>query len=251
MVPPDAHPRIHPVWERRGGRVHAFLLDAGEDGLILIDALYAKDGSTVLAKLAQLGRPPSDIAHIVLTHAHRSHIGGVAALKRASGATVWAERGEADIVAGILNATRVSIMPRRPFRVLHLQLGLALGFGRDHPAVPVDRELAPGARIGPLEAIPTPGHTPGCYSFAWEESGALFVGDIMATWPRVEAGWRGLTLDDPANRRSLSALADVGEVGFVGVGHGAPLRGECAPVIGSVLAGRRLPGLSLPPPINP
>jgi glyoxylase-like metal-dependent hydrolase (beta-lactamase superfamily II) len=238
------------MWERKGGRVHAFLLEDDEGSLTMIDALYATDGATIFAKLEQIGKTPADIANIVLTHAHRSHIGGIKALKEAGGATVWADAMEADIVAGIRNATRVSVFPRRPFRVLHLQWGLALGFGRDHPPVPVDETITDGARIGPVQAIHTPGHTPGSYSFWWPERRALFAGDAMVTWPRVEAGWKGLTLDNAQNRRSLGGLAEVGDVEMVGVGHGAPLEADCAAMIAATVAGHRLPGLPLLPPIT-
>lgn len=240
---------IHPMWERKGGRVHAFFLEADDGTLTMIDALYGTDGATIFAKLAQIGRQPGDITNIVLTHAHRSHIGGVKALKEASGATVWADAMEADIIAGIRHATRVSVLPRRPFRVLHLQWGLALGFGRNHPPVPVDRTITDGAHIGPVQAIHTPGHTPGSFSFWWPEMRALFAGDIMVTWPRLEAGWKGLTLDNPQNRRSLGSLADLGEVEMVGVGHGAPLEADCRSTIAAVVAGHRLPGIPLLPPL--
>lgn len=40
------------------------------------------------------------LKHILLTHAHRSHLGRLAELKRMSGATVYAHEWEADIIAG-------------------------------------------------------------------------------------------------------------------------------------------------------
>jgi len=238
---------VHPMWERKGGRVHAFLLEDDAGSLTMIDALYATDGSTIFATLARIGKEPTDIENIILTHAHRSHIGGLKALKEASGATVWADQTEADIISGIRNPTKVSILPRAPFRVLHLQWGLALGFGRNHPAVPVDQRITDGAHIGPVQAIHTPGHTPGSFSFWWPEERALFAGDIMVTWPRLEAGWKGLTLDNPGSRRSLGSLADLGDVNMVCVGHGPPLAADCPSTIASVVAGHRLPGLPLSP----
>jgi len=95
-----------------------------------------------------------------------------------------------------------------------------------------------------------PGHTPGSFSFWWPEKRALFCGDIMVTWPRLEAGWKGLTLDNPQNKHSLSSLADLGDVETVCVGHGAPLEGDCPSMIASVVAGHRLPGVPLLPPIE-
>ena len=80
------------VWslgQKQGGHVHAFLLEAGGE-LTLVDTLYDTDGHRILEAISSLGRSPSDLRHIVLTHAHRSHLGGVAALKRASGARILA-----------------------------------------------------------------------------------------------------------------------------------------------------------------
>src|SRR5688572_14291319 len=131
--------------------VHAFLLDDG-DGLTLIDTLYDDDGAVVLAEIAQMGRRPADLKQIILTHAHKSHIGGLAALKKASGATVSSHPWEVDIIAGRRKATPVSKIPRKPLQVVHLQLGLAFGFGR-HVACEVDRQLKAGDRVGPLEVV--------------------------------------------------------------------------------------------------
>ena len=125
------------VWslgQKQGGHVHAFLLEAGGE-LTLVDTLYDTDGHRIL-EIASLGRSPSDLRQIVLTHAHRSHLGGVAALKRASGARVLAHEWEADIVAGEREAQRVTLVPHRPLRAYFpLQVGLALGLGK-HPPCP-------------------------------------------------------------------------------------------------------------------
>jgi glyoxylase-like metal-dependent hydrolase (beta-lactamase superfamily II) len=219
-------PGIHSMGQDKGGRVHAFLLDDG-NALTLIDTLYDDDGGVVLAELAQMGRKPTDLKHIILTHAHKSHVGGLAALKQASAATVCAHEWEVDIIAGRRKATPVSKIPRRPFAVLHLQLGLALGFGR-HAPCEVDHRLKSGDRIGPLEVVETPGHTPGCLSFWWPERRALFVGDVIATWPELAAGWPGLTLDNPQNLRSVQQHTDFGNAEILGVGHGEPIAGDAA-----------------------
>jgi glyoxylase-like metal-dependent hydrolase (beta-lactamase superfamily II) len=219
-------PGIHSMGTDKGGHVHAFLLDDGQ-GLTLIDTSYDDDGNVVFAEIAQMGRTPADVKNIILTHAHKSHLGGLAALQKASGATVSSHEWEMDIIAGRRKATRVSAIPRRPFAVLHLQLGLALGLG-DHVPCEVNRKLKAGDRVGPLEVVETPGHTPGSLSFWWPEKRALFVGDVIATWPEFAPGWPGLTLDNPQNLRSAQQLTDFSNAEILGVGHGEPITSDAA-----------------------
>ena len=212
---------IHYVSQSMGGHVHAFLLDDGK-GLTLIDALYDNDAGLLLEEIKQMGRQPSDLKNIILTHAHRSHIGGVAALKKLSNATVYSHEWEAGIIDGSRKATKVTLFPKPPLAAYYMQLGLALGFD-GHVPCRVDQSLKDGDHVGPLTIVSTPGHTPGCLSFSWPEKKALFVGDVIVTWPRVEAGWAGLTLDMKQNVQSVGKLSDFGSVEIVGVGHGEPV----------------------------
>jgi len=134
---------------------------------------------------------------------------------------------EVDILAARRKATRVSAFPKPPLAAYPLQLGLALGVGW-HVPCEVDSVLKAGDRVGPLEVVPTPGHTPGSLSFWWAERRALFVGDVVVTWPRLEPGWRGLTLDYDGNLRSAQQLTEFGNAEIMGVGHGPPIVTEAA-----------------------
>jgi glyoxylase-like metal-dependent hydrolase (beta-lactamase superfamily II) len=245
-------PPIHAITDGTAGRVHAFLLDWGE-GLTLIDTLSSATGEVVLSEMGRLGRPLGDLKRIVLTHAHRSHVRGAARLRELSGAQVIASPYEGDIIAGERPSAPTGFLPRRPFRVYHLQAGLTLGYYIERylrrrpgfvsfPACEPDRTIGDGDMVGPLQAIHTPGHTNGSMSFYWPAQRALFTGDVVVTWPRLEAGWRGLSTDMDANRRSLSQLATVGEVEYVGSGHGPPLVHDAAVRLRDLLAGVRTPG---------
>jgi glyoxylase-like metal-dependent hydrolase (beta-lactamase superfamily II) len=219
-------PGIYSMGQEEGGHVHAFLLDDG-NGLTLIDTMYDDDARHVVKELATIGKTPADLKHIILTHAHKSHVGGVAALKKASGAPVYAHDWEVDIIAGRRKATPVGKFPRKPLAVYKLQLGLALGLGK-HVPCEVDHRRKAGDRIGPLEVVETPGHTPGSLSFWWPERRALFAGDVIATWPEFEAGWPGLTLDNARNLRSVQQLTDFGNADILCVGHGEPITAGAA-----------------------
>ena len=222
-------PGVHSIGQRRGGHVHAFLIDDGHD-LSVIDTLFDTDGGGILSAISRLGHTPSDLKRIVLTHGHRSHLGGLAALKRLTGATIYAHDWEADIIAGERKAQPVTWQPVRPVRTwwptYPFQLGINLGFGK-HPACPIDRAVADGDAIGPLQVIHAPGHSPGHLAFYWPERRALFAGDAIVTWPTVAPGWPAFTLNPTQHRASLGRLAGL-EVSVIGVGHGEPIVQDAA-----------------------
>ena len=219
-------PGVHSLSEWRGGHVRAYLLDDGA-GLTLVDTLFATDAGRILRQIARLGRSAGDLRRIVLTHAHRSHLGGLAVLKRLSAASVLAHAWEADVVAGEREAQRVRLRPEAPLRAYPLQLGCALGLGK-HPPCPVDRTLQDGDRVGPLQVIHTPGHTPGSLSFYWPERRVLFTGDVLVTWPSPAPGWPSFTLNPAQHRASVARLAAVADAEVLAVGHGPPITADGA-----------------------
>jgi glyoxylase-like metal-dependent hydrolase (beta-lactamase superfamily II) len=213
-------PGVYSIGQRKGGRVHAYLFEHGRN-LTLIDTLFDTDARVVLGYLRRLGRSPADLEHIALTHAHRSHLGGLVRLKQLSGATVHAHPWEADIIAGERLAQPVGMRPRGPLRTYPFRIGLALGRPK-HVPCPVDQAVQEDDQVGPLRVLHIPGHTPGHLAFHWAERGVLAVGDAIATWPRLDSGWPGFNLNEEQYRASLRRLAQL-EANVVGVGHGEPL----------------------------
>lgn len=227
-------PGVHALGGKKGGRVRAFLLDAGGE-LTLVDTLFENDAAGVLEAIRRLGRRPSDLKRIVLTHAHRSHLGGLAALKRATGATVLAHEWEADIVSGDRPAQSVGLKPTAPLRTYPFQVGIFLNRPRHRPC-PVDESVGDGAAVGPLRVLHVPGHSPGHLAFHWPERGLLLSGDAIATWPRFEAGWPAFTLNPEQHAESIRRLAAL-EAAIVGVGHGDPITAGAAERVHSLAVG--------------
>ena len=213
-------PGVHVLGGKKGGRVRSFLLESGGE-LTLVDTLFENDGGAVLEAIRALGRSPSDLKRIVLTHAHRSHLGGLAALKRATGAAVLAHEWEADIVSGDRPAQSVGLKPTAPLRTYPFQLGIFLNRPRHRPC-PIDESVEDGAAVGPLRVLHVPGHSPGHLAFHWEERRLLLSGDAIATWPRFEAGWPAFTLNPDQHAESIRRLAEL-DAAIVGVGHGDPV----------------------------
>jgi glyoxylase-like metal-dependent hydrolase (beta-lactamase superfamily II) len=77
--------------------VNVYVLETA-DGLAVLDTGFPNSVPKILNGVRELGRQPGDIRHILLSHAHPDHIGSAAALKRATGATVWAHPIDAPIV---------------------------------------------------------------------------------------------------------------------------------------------------------
>ena len=218
-------PGIHRLGHGAGGLVSAFLIDDGGE-LSLVDTLFEDDARLVLQAIRGLGRSVSDLKRIVLTHGHRSHLGGLAALKRASGAKVYAHAWEADIVAGDRRAQPVTILPKQSLKLLKFQLGLRLNRPK-HAPCPVDETLADDDAFGPLQVLHAPGHTPGHLAFFWPERSCLIAGDAIATWPSLCPGWTAFTLNEAQHAVSLRRMAGL-DARVVGVGHGEPITDDAA-----------------------
>jgi glyoxylase-like metal-dependent hydrolase (beta-lactamase superfamily II) len=226
-------PGIHSLGHRKGGHVHAFLIDDGGE-LSLVDTLFENDGRLVLEAIRGLGRTITDLKRIVITHGHRSHLGGAAALKRSSGATVYAHEWEADIVSGDRRAQPVTLIPKQSLRLFPFQLGLFLGRPK-HVPCPVDETVSEGDAFGPLQVLHAAGHSPGHLAFWWPERRFLITGDAVATWPELSAGWKAFNLNEKQHHESLRRMAAL-EAQIVGVGHGDPITRDAADKVHLVAA---------------
>lgn len=224
---------VYALGGKKGGRVRSFLLDANGE-LTLVDTLFEDDARGVLDAIRTLGRKPRDLKRIALTHAHRSHLGGLAALKRETGATVLSHETEADIVSGDRPAQSVGLKPTAPLRTYPFQVGIFLNRPKHRP-VPIDESVGDGDAVGPLRVLHVPGHSPGHLAFSWAEHGLLLSGDAIATWPRFEAGWPAFTLNPSQHAESIRRMADL-DAAIVGVGHGDPITAAAADRVHSLVA---------------
>jgi glyoxylase-like metal-dependent hydrolase (beta-lactamase superfamily II) len=212
-------PGLHSVMEVQGGYVHAFLVDDG-DGLTLIDTLYSSDARYILEALTTIGKSVKDVKRIVLTHAHRAHLGGLARLKELSGALVYAHEWESDVIAGDRRQQCTTLFPMKPLILWPLQIGSRFG-PRANPC-PVDHLLRDGDQVGSLTVVHTPGHTPGHLAFYWPQRRAIFAGDTLASWPEFGPGWPCFILNFKQNWASLHRMAEL-DLEILAVGHGDPV----------------------------
>src|SRR6266511_5569642 len=175
----EAGARLSAIDTRMTGRFRmtsAYLVHAREPALV--ETGPTTSAEAVTAGLAALGMGPEDLAHIVVTHIHLDHAGGVGRLaQRFTRATIWVHQRGAPHLAEpeklVASATRVYGRER-----------LQRLFGPVDPA-PSDRIRAVNEgdtiRLGTrsLEVLYTPGHASHHVSLVDSLSGALFTGDAL------------------------------------------------------------------------
>jgi metallo-beta-lactamase class B len=121
-------------------------------GIILIDGGFPETAPQVLANVKKLGFDEKQVKILLNSHAHFDHAGGLAELKRVTGAKLYAAEGDK--------------------RVLEEGGHNDFGFGDSmlFPKVKVDRTIHSGERVTlgdtELTATVTPGHTKGCTTWS-------------------------------------------------------------------------------------
>lgn len=147
---------------------------ADPDGTItLVDAGLRGATRRLTAALGELGRQPSDVARILVTHAHLDHVGSARALRSRTGARLHVHEDDAPYVRDGRPPPYGSPGPLA--RVLHFT-------HKRQPGSPVDVTFVEGDVLpvaGGLRVLHTPGHSPGHCSFLHEPSGVLVTGDAL------------------------------------------------------------------------
>jgi glyoxylase-like metal-dependent hydrolase (beta-lactamase superfamily II) len=200
-----------------GKRDNAFLVD-GDDGFTLVDVGWAKAPDALLDAVADLGRKPSDIRRVVITHAHPDHVQGAAELRRRTGARILVHPADrAWLAAGRVPAEgRSGAAGRFVDRLPKLHWTPVTADG-----TVADGELVAGG--GGLRVIHTPGHSPGHIVLLHEPSGTVLMGDAAFNRGRLALGPAALAADPALRPGSLARLPrDLSAVGFA---HGSPLTG--------------------------
>lgn len=232
---------IHRVQD---GLVNWYLVE--EQGeLMMVDAGWPRSFGEVEQAVAQIGRKPADIGHVLLTHGHPDHLGAAEKTRARTGAKVHAFAGEVDRVKG--KAKGSSPFALVPGLLPTLWRPTATGFvlratGRGFLTPSWVKEVTSFAAGAPLDLpghptpLETPGHTAGHVSFLFADKGVLVTGDAFATLdvltratgPRLLPD--NLNADPAQTRASLDVLA-AQDADVLLPGHGEPHRGPAAEAV--------------------
>jgi len=229
-----------------GSRTNFYVVEDG-DTVCLVDTGYPGDFKLLTAALERLGRTPSDVSAVLLTHGHVDHLGSAERMRRESGARVHTHEMEAAHVRGeveerISNAYMISrlwwpkmwsflrnVMAAKALKLEHVQdvftFGTALG--------PLD---LPG---GPVPVF-TPGHTSGHCGYHFPDRGALITGDALVTHDSLTGAKGPRLLNSAFNHRHDQAATSLEQfrplqADIVLPGHGPPFRGSPASAVDQAL----------------
>lgn len=140
------------------------ILIVGAQSMILIDSGTEAGSEVVLANIRALGFDPAKVKTLLISHDHYDHVGGMARLIEATGAGL----GTSVDAYRVLSTGQPD--PRDPQFGMHEPMAPA----------PVKFTLEDGMTLGTgdlvIEAVATPGHTPGAMSWQWQscENGNCF-----------------------------------------------------------------------------
>jgi glyoxylase-like metal-dependent hydrolase (beta-lactamase superfamily II) len=237
MLQRDVAPGVHRVED---AHTNWYLIEDGER-LTVVDAGVPRSWQSFLAALHELGRETSDVAAVVLTHAHFDHLG-------------FAERARVELEVPVYVHENDVPLTRHPRQYAHEKprtyyvatqreaLPYLFGFAVSRALFPVPVRAVTRFENGilPVPGSPrvvfTPGHTLGHCALHLPDRDVVIAGDAVVTLdpytgrtgPRIIA--RAATADSERNLRSLDALAATG-AGTVLVGHGPPWTGGAQAIV--------------------
>lgn len=142
-------------------------------GHILLDAATEQGANVVEANIKSLGFKLTDIKYLIENHAHSDHVGGLAQLKKSTGATMVASQGDR-------------------YSLEHGTLDSETNWEDKFTPVKVEKTITDGEKISiggvQLQAVLTPGHTKGCTSWLMESPDKGYVRKVAFVCSLTTAG---------------------------------------------------------------
>jgi glyoxylase-like metal-dependent hydrolase (beta-lactamase superfamily II) len=202
------------------GPINMFLLES-DDGYALIDTGLPGSADAITRAVAGLGKAPNAIRHILLTHAHPDHIGSLAAVKRATGASTYIHPADAPITS---SGKGFRPMKAAPGMLNGVLVRLFVRLDRVVEPAAIDHQIEDGQQLpiaGGITAVHVPGHCAGQLVFLWgHRGGVLFAADACSNM--MGLGWSLGYEDFEQGRKDLSKLSNL-DFQVACFGHGKPI----------------------------
>ncbi|GIF04296.1 MBL fold metallo-hydrolase [Actinoplanes siamensis] len=167
--------------------VSAYALLRGSEAAV-VDTGTPGSASAIEDALKAAGSGLAAVRHVILTHYHDDHIGGLAEMAPRLKASIYASVNDG---ANIVSDQEI-------------------------------KTLGDGAEVFGLRIVATPGHTPGHISIFEPATGTLVAGDALRTQNGLEGSDPQYTSDLAAAKQSVKKLATL-DVRAILPGHGEPL----------------------------
>jgi glyoxylase-like metal-dependent hydrolase (beta-lactamase superfamily II) len=204
--------------------VNAFLVRE-DDGFTLVDTTLGGAADGLIAAAQGAGAP---IVRIALTHGHGDHTGSLDQLK--------AKLPDAQV-----------LMPELDARILageRVVEGKLPGSWKTLSTTP-DARLQAGDRVGSLEVVPTPGHSPGHVAFLDTRDRAVIGGDIFTAYGGLEVSnhysfpfpFAAAATWDRAKDLEAARTIQALQPSVLVVGHGPAQRDPAAAITAAIAKG--------------
>jgi glyoxylase-like metal-dependent hydrolase (beta-lactamase superfamily II) len=224
--------------------VNVYLVTDDEGRVLVVDTGLPATWNLLGEALRELGRRPSDIAAVVLTHAHFDHTGSAAAFRTRLGVPIWLHEEDFTIAAHPYRYAHENVRAAYPFRYpasLRILASMTVAGALRVRGVRGLLHAEPGATLpvpGAPRVIFTPGHTYGHCALHLPDRDVLLTGDALVTLdpytgrrgPQIIAG--AATADSAQALLSLDRLVahDSGATTLL-PGHGEPWTGGVAAAV--------------------
>ena len=178
-----------------------------DDEMILVDTGRPGQGKGILNELKSMNIQLRDIKRILITHHDIDHVGNLALLENETDASIWASKGDIPYICdeksrhGIKKYLSFIMRAKKPKNIQ-----------------PYPEEQ----RIGDIEIIPTPGHTPGHVCLLYNN--VLFVGDLFRSSKGQLKPMRSfMNWDESILKDSIKKISDY-DFEWICPAHGEPIR---------------------------
>jgi glyoxylase-like metal-dependent hydrolase (beta-lactamase superfamily II) len=189
-----------------GPFINSYALLNTDSSITLVDCGLAGSSKRLIKDLARIGKHPSDVVNIVLTHAHDDHVGAASQMiKECEVQNVMMHEEDSHLPPtgktppkddSRLSGKIMKILPERSYEPFSITNKLK------------DNEIIDTA--GGLQVIHTPGHTAGHISLLHFESETLITGDsIFNMTSRMTWALSGFCVNYKQSQESAEKFSDL------------------------------------------